>query len=129
MSHYSEDARSHILDLLTTKNIRFVDIKSSRLSSSIFSVLFWKKVTELLFDEENFVLFNFVLPTNINMNVFEKIDQKIKVITNKEYNKTKIKYTLTPIYNEDETGVRVDGITIITKDATRFDFETSRPTP
>ena len=71
-SNYVIEANHYILDFLSRPDLKFVDIKSSRLSSSVFSKSFWKRFVELLMDEENFIVFTFVLPTNINTNVLRK---------------------------------------------------------
>lgn len=129
MSKYSIQARNQILNLFSlTNNINEVEVKSSRLSSAIYSIHFWHRFTELLYDKNNFVKFIIHLPTNIDYNIFDKIENQIKKLTSNlgQYDRTKISYFLDPGIVENLTGYRVDGITIFTKSGETLTFETTK---
>lgn len=126
MSNYSQKTRHQILDLFSSTNdINHVEIKTSRLSSSIFSIHFWYRFTELLYNDEQNVTFIFRMPLDIDKNIFEKIENQIKKLSSElgEYNKTKIGYILDPTINEAYTNQRIDGISITNNSGITLKFE------
>lgn len=129
MSKFNEHTRNQILHLFnSTTDIVKVEVKSSRLSSSIFSIQFWHRFAELLYSEKDWVYFVFVLPTNIDHSIFDKIESQLKKVASDlgEYNKVKISYHLDPELMEDVSGKRVDGIALTTSAGERLAFEAAK---
>ena len=126
MSKYNEKVRNQILNLFnSTNDIAKVEVKSSRLSSSIYSIHFWHRFTELLYSEKDYVLFTIALPTDIDHGIFDKIENQIKKVSSDlgKYDKVKIGYRLDPTLVEEISGTRVDGLSITTNAGEMLSFE------
>lgn len=101
MSKFSLDVRKHFFEVLQRNNLETIEITASRWSSSVFSSIFWKEFTKLLLREKDIkIVFNF--PTDIDYQIFSKIEEKIKIFSSgKKYDKARISYTLQPLLSED----------------------------
>lgn len=130
MKSYNTNARRGILDLLKNDDIAFVIVRTSKILSSIYNKKFWTRIVELLYNKERLTKITFRIPAAIDAKIFEKINEKIKSVAEPlglgEYNKGKIDYYLDPKLNEKDTGVKIDGITIMTYSDIGLRFETTK---
>lgn len=130
MSRYTTQARNHILELLKNDDICYVVVRTSRLSSSIYNLNFWKRFVELLYDDEKDVKFTFNIPTDIDYSIFDKIDSQIKKVAQSKnlgkYDKGKIDYSLEFDLSEENKGYRTDGIILTTSSDTKLKFEMTK---
>ena len=130
MSRYTTQARNHILELLKNDDICYVVVRTSRLSSSIYNLNFWKRFVELLYDDEKDVKFTFNIPTDIDYSIFDKIESQIKKVVQSKnlgkYDKGKIDYSLEFDLSEEHKGYRTDGIILTTSSDTKLKFEMTK---
>lgn len=125
MSKFSDEVRSHFLDLLNKDGIEDVEIHISRFPSSIFSIPFWKAFTKKLVSE-NDIHFTFYIPVNIDKTFFEKIESKINLFTEGKWDKTRVSYQLMPWLDEESTSTVFYTMTVETTSGAKTTYSVSK---